>query len=220
MPTTLVSCGDLTAAPRVEVVSKKRFLSDLSWIQVVAGAAAAVLAAWLASTFSVTGTLMGAAVGSVVASIGSTFIRHTLETGRDFVVVPDGRNGVTVEELPADEVDPLTRAPKPWFNWRNTVTVALLALAIAVTAIVGYELVTGHSFGGHQSVFIPEQSQPATPSSTPTASTSASSSPTSSSPSTSTPSSSATSSTPTSSSTPAAQSTPTQAAASSTSPAA
>lgn len=51
----------------------------LNWVQVVAGAAAAVSSAVLLSTLGVGGTLIGAAVGSIVASIGT----HTYSRGLD-----------------------------------------------------------------------------------------------------------------------------------------
>jgi hypothetical protein len=52
---------------------------DISVIQVVAGALAALTAAVLASTFGVEGTITGAAFGSVVATVGGAWYGWSLE---------------------------------------------------------------------------------------------------------------------------------------------
>ncbi len=61
--------------------------SAINWVQVIAGALAAVSSAVLLSTLGVGGTLLGAAVGSVAASVASAFYSRTLDVSRQQVAV-------------------------------------------------------------------------------------------------------------------------------------
>jgi hypothetical protein len=54
----------------------------INWVQVLAGALAAVTSAVLLSTVGVAGTLIGAALGSVAASVGSAVYGRGIETSR------------------------------------------------------------------------------------------------------------------------------------------
>ena len=69
-------------------MSRKGPLSGLSWLQLLAGALAAMTSAWVASYLGVAGTVVGAAVGSLVASIATALYisgldRSTLPELRD-----------------------------------------------------------------------------------------------------------------------------------------
>ncbi len=57
----------------------------INWMQVAAGALAAVSSAVLLSTLGVAGTMIGAALGSVFASVGSAFYGRTLDVSRQQV---------------------------------------------------------------------------------------------------------------------------------------
>jgi hypothetical protein len=57
----------------------------INWIQVVAGALAAVSSAVLLSTLGVAGTMIGAALGSVVASVASAWYTRGLDASRQQV---------------------------------------------------------------------------------------------------------------------------------------
>jgi hypothetical protein len=58
---------------------------EISWVQVSAGALAAVSSAVLLSTVGVAGTIIGAALGSLAATVGSTVYSHYLGVSRDRV---------------------------------------------------------------------------------------------------------------------------------------
>lgn len=58
---------------------------EISWVQVSAGALAAVSSAVLLSTVGVAGTIIGAALGSLAATVGSTVYSHYLAVSRDRV---------------------------------------------------------------------------------------------------------------------------------------
>lgn len=62
----------------------------VNWVQVTAGALAAVSSAVLLSTLGVAGTLIGAAVGSVTASLASAFYSRGIETSRQQVASQTG----------------------------------------------------------------------------------------------------------------------------------
>ncbi|MGZ8736421.1 MAG: hypothetical protein ACXWW7_04585 [Nocardioides sp.] len=58
---------------------------EISWVQAMAGALAAVSSAVLLSTVGVAGTVIGAAIGSVAATVGGTVYSHYLAVSRDRV---------------------------------------------------------------------------------------------------------------------------------------
>jgi hypothetical protein len=58
---------------------------EISWVQAVASALAAVTTAVLLSTVGVAGTIIGAAIGSVAATVGSAVYSHYLAASRDRV---------------------------------------------------------------------------------------------------------------------------------------
>jgi hypothetical protein len=73
-------CGFLGWVANVEGITEEQAKRpDISVIQIVAGALAALTAAVLASTFGVEGTITGAAFGSVVATVGGAWYGWSLE---------------------------------------------------------------------------------------------------------------------------------------------
>lgn len=58
----------------------------LNWVQIVAGALAAVSTTVLLSTLGVAGTILGAAIGSVAASIANAFYQRGITASRDQVL--------------------------------------------------------------------------------------------------------------------------------------
>lgn len=64
---------------------KKNPLGDVSVIQVLAGALAAVTAAFVGTKLGLSGTIIGAAVGSIVATIGSAIYSQSLQHGKKAV---------------------------------------------------------------------------------------------------------------------------------------
>jgi hypothetical protein len=73
-------CGFLGWVANVEGITEQQAKRpDISVIQIVAGALAALTAAVLASTFGVEGTITGAAFGSVVATVGAAWYGWSLE---------------------------------------------------------------------------------------------------------------------------------------------
>ncbi|MCD9153173.1 hypothetical protein [Aeromicrobium duanguangcaii] len=138
-------------------MSPKGFLGGLSWLQLVAGALAAMTSAWVASFLGVAGTIIGAALGSLVASIASALYARGLDRGTTLITEsgsvvararPSGEGGEDVDvavtrEQTVVSVDEAERA----FPWKRVLTWSGLALAVSLLAIGGYELVTGDSFG-------------------------------------------------------------------------
>lgn len=145
-------------------MSRKGPLAGVSWLQLIAGALAAMTSAWVASYLGVAGTIIGAAVGSLVASIASTVYVNGLDRGHTIITAngsvvskgdgdkdPDtSASGGDTQVLVADSEDgDLVEAdtedePPPWRRilvWTAAMTVTALVL------IGGYELATGSSFG-------------------------------------------------------------------------
>lgn len=140
-------------------MSRKGPSTGLSWLQLVAGALAAMTSAWVASYLGVAGTIIGAAVGSLVASIASALYVRGLDRGTTFITesgtvvsraVPAGEvEGADEGEILVTEhestvaVEESERA----FSWKRVLTWTALGLGTALLAIGGYELATGSSFG-------------------------------------------------------------------------
>lgn len=151
---------DLKPDPAPE---KKSWL-DLSPIQVMGGALAAMTAAGLGSRFSVEGTVIGAALASVIAAVASALytasLRHTSAAVRGVLggrrsqaaatrgtsarkPVPTGSTAVTPEAL-ATLADPSRR--------RSVVLSAVLG-AVAIFVLAGgaltmYEAIAGQALSG------------------------------------------------------------------------
>ncbi|MTB87395.1 hypothetical protein H9L21_06440 [Aeromicrobium senzhongii] len=142
-------------------MSPKGFLGGLSWLQLVAGALAAMTSAWVASFLGVAGTIIGAALGSLVASIASALYARGIDRGTTLITESgsvvsrtrpaaaesdrDAEDGdvVITQEQTVVTVDEAERA----FPWKRVLTWTGLALAVSLLAIGAFELVTGDSFG-------------------------------------------------------------------------
>lgn len=131
---------------------RKSPLSGLSWLQLVAGALAAMTSAWVASYLGVAGTVIGAAVGSLVASIASALYVRGLDHGTTLItesgsVVARSRSGGDQTDVAVADEAEVTVDESPEFSWKRTLLWAGAALATALLVIGGYELATGASYG-------------------------------------------------------------------------
>jgi len=107
---------------------------QLSVLQVIAGALAAVTAAAVASTLGVAGTLLGAAVMSIIATVGSALYNHSLEQARTRIRIR--RNPRT--GLPEQEV--IVPARPRRLPWGGIAGMAGLVFALALGGITAVEL--------------------------------------------------------------------------------
>lgn len=143
-------------------MSRRRFLGEVSWLQVAASALAAVTAAFIASRLGVAGTLIGAALGSFVVTISSAFYNSTLHHGRTLLIqtehgtvierhVEPGETQQALDE--AAEIDSPARSAqfvddKPSLHWKTIFITTAVVLALALASITAYELIAGHTFDG------------------------------------------------------------------------
>ena len=138
--------------------NRRRFITDVSWFQVLASALAAVTAAWIASKLSISGTLVGAALGSFVVTLSSAFYSKTLHRGRTMLIqtergtvierhVEDGEVSDAFSEA-KDADGPVVGAQfvdeKPELRWKTIIATTVIVLAIALAGITAYELVVKH----------------------------------------------------------------------------
>ncbi|MFJ4104608.1 hypothetical protein [Amycolatopsis japonica] len=129
-------------------------------IQVTAAAMAAITAALLGSTLGVAGTVAGAGLASVITTLGGELYLRSLQRTKDaalkarVVLTVPGRRRVlepgeeeTVRLKPSeDEEEPTGRKFKP--RWAVIAGVSVVAFAVALVAITGFEGATGKTFGG------------------------------------------------------------------------
>lgn len=137
---------------------RKGPVSGISWLQLIAGALAAMTSAWVASYLGVAGTVIGAAVGSLVASVASALYVRGLDRGTTLItesgsVVTRPRTSDAASDDESDvavvvdgEAVPVEDAGRA-FSWKRILVWTGLATATALVAIGGYELVTDSSFG-------------------------------------------------------------------------
>jgi hypothetical protein len=156
---------------RVVVEPEKKSWLDLSFIQVVGGALAAMTAAALGSRFSVEGTVVGAALASVIAAVASalytTSLRRTQEAVRVVVGgrrnpaagtgsssasprLPTGSTAVSPDPLPqpATAADPTARIRRRRTVLVSSVVGALATFALAAGALTTYEALAGRALSG------------------------------------------------------------------------
>jgi len=137
--------------------------SGISWVQVAAGAGAAVSSAILLSTLGVTGTIAGAAVGSIVASIAShTYARGLAASRAQALVlrrVAQAREEIDrLAEHPDEDAEaPLQHADRVLgraqaklvatsrLSWKHVALVAIGMFVGVMLAITAFELVTGRA---------------------------------------------------------------------------
>lgn len=147
----------------VESMARKGLFGELSALQLIAGALAAMTSAWLASWLGVAGTLIGAAVGSIVAGTASTLYSASLQRGiersKTLLVteqgsIVEGASGgedsvVEAESVADDQPEPRSswRALLARVNWKTVALVSAATLLIAVAVIGAYEVVSGKSYG-------------------------------------------------------------------------
>ncbi len=110
------------------------------WLQILIGALAAMTSAWVASYLGVAGTVIGAAVGSVTASVATAVYLHGLDRGSALITE-------RVSEAPGETEIEISQAEKQPIAWKRVAAWSALALAVALAAIGGYELVTDSPFG-------------------------------------------------------------------------
>ncbi|MGB9012077.1 MAG: hypothetical protein WCB95_04335 [Aeromicrobium sp.] len=141
---------------------RQRLLGDLSWLQIVVGALAAMTSAWIASTLGVGGTIIGAAIGSLVIPISSALYGRTLDKGRVLVVRTergtviqqqvDGSSDTEIVDEVADANpnirDAAVVTQPPRLHWKTILLTTVAVLALAVVAMGAYELVSGQAYGG------------------------------------------------------------------------
>lgn len=143
---------------------RRGLLSDISWLQVIGSALAAVTAAWLASRLGVAGTMIGVALGSFVATIGSAVYARTLDKGKTLLVhtasgaviqksVQDGDIAAALEQAAEVDDSPVRGAEviedeRPRLRWKRIVVTSLIVIAVALTAISTYEVVSGRTLDG------------------------------------------------------------------------
>jgi hypothetical protein len=152
---------------------------ELSLSQIIGGALAAMTAAAIGSRLGAAGTIIGAAAASVVAAVsGAAYtasVRHTQEKVK---TVWPGRwrvGNLTTVQLVTDRTEPKAAiapaqqlAPRERSGgsrllhrlpWRNVVLGALLAFGIAVVAVTGLELISGHALSGDDGTTISQVSR-------------------------------------------------------------
>lgn len=139
---------------------RRRFLGELSWFQVVAGALAAMTSAWIASALGVAGTIIGAAIGSLVVTITSAFYARTLDKSRVLVVrteqgttieraIEPGDTEIALAEIGAstDVKDADVEDVPQRLHWKTIGVTSLAVLVLAFGGMGVYELATGDSYG-------------------------------------------------------------------------
>lgn len=145
-------------------MSEEKPKVDLSVVQVVASALAAVSSAVLLSTVGVAGTVIGAAVGSVIATVAGAVYAYSLQASRERVAaaaqvaamaranLSRRQEGGTRETqqvtaqtqvTPAEPGRPMWRAALERLSWKRVAALATGVFLAAMVAIVAFELVAG-----------------------------------------------------------------------------
>jgi hypothetical protein len=162
---TAAPATDQTNNRMPEIEQERKSWLDLSPIQVMGGALAAMTAAGLGSRFSVEGTVLGAAVASVIAAVAGALytasLRRTGEAVRGVlgarrtvasqIMRPStGSTAVAPESLsgPAGTADTSARTSR-----RRTLVLSSVVGAVAIFALAGgaltmYEAIAGQALSG------------------------------------------------------------------------
>lgn len=142
--------------------TRRSFLAELSWFQVLAGVLAAMTSAWIASALGVAGTIIGAALGSLVVTISSAFYARTLDRGRTLVVQTDRGTVVEHDVAPGETVVAVAAAEEATggtvqstsevdeqrsVRWPLVAGTTVVVLVVALLAMGGYEKLSGSSYG-------------------------------------------------------------------------
>lgn len=144
---------------------RRSLLGDLSWLQILVGALAAMTSAWIASTLGVGGTIIGAAIGSLVIPVSSALYGRGLDKGRVLVVRnergetdeqrvdDDARSDASIVDAAVDArpdahdasvVDDSRR-----LRWRPVLITSVVVLVLAIAAMGAVEVVTDQPYGGN-----------------------------------------------------------------------
>lgn len=149
----------------VDMSERRGLLGDLSWVQIVVGALAAMTSAWIASTLGVGGTIIGAALGSLVIPVSSALYGRGLDKGRVLVVrnergdteaqrVDDDTRSDTsivdeaVDARP-DAHDASVVGGSRRLRWRPVLLTSVVVLVLAIAAMGAVEVVTDQPYGGN-----------------------------------------------------------------------
>lgn len=124
-----------------------RIQLDLSPAQVVGGSLAAATAAALSSGLGVAGTIAGAAVISMVTAVAGALYTQSLRRTREraraaAALIAIRRRGAEAPDLPVRA--PVGIALRP----RTVIASVLVVFTLALAAITGFEMVTGHPLSG------------------------------------------------------------------------
>jgi hypothetical protein len=171
----------LESEPEIEKAPKPWL--DLSPIQVVGGALAAMTAAALGSRFSVAGTVVGAALASVIAAVaGALYTASLRRTGKTVRAVLGGRRmGAAGIESPSGQAQRVSRVsatvaprglPSPAGRLNGpgranrgralvlkSVIGAAATFALAAGALTMYEALSGHALSGGRGTTISQVQQ-------------------------------------------------------------
>jgi hypothetical protein len=139
-------------------VSDERRTLHIDWVQLTAGALAAVSSAVLLSTVGVAGTLIGAVVGSVAVTLGNAVYSHYLALSKERVaaaktaaLVRAGHPSSAPTRLDAEPERAEQPAKVSWreavtgLPWKRIAAAATAVFLLAVGAILAFELVTGRA---------------------------------------------------------------------------
>ena len=172
VPATIDQTIKRTLDTEPEAEQEKKSWLDLSLIQVVGGALAAMTAAALGSRFSVAGTVVGAALASVIAAVaGALYTASLRRTHKTVRAVLGGRPtaaariespstpaqpvlgvpaAVAPRSLPslAGTADASARASRRRSLVLGSVVGAAATFALAAGALTMYEALTGHALSG------------------------------------------------------------------------
>jgi len=138
----------------------------LNWVQVVAGAAAAVSSALLLSTLGVAGTMVGAAVGSVAASVATHAYSRGLAASREQALAlrrinqaredlerlathpeEDSEAGLEHADKALGRVEAGLKSRR--MSWQHVALVSAGIFVGVMVAITGFELLTGRAVSSY-----------------------------------------------------------------------
>ena len=161
--------------PKPEPTPEKKSWLDLSPVQVMGGALAAMTAAGLGSRFSVEGTVVGAALASVIAAVASALytasLRHTsaavrgaLGGRRSPASAPNGPSARKPVPTGSTAVTPKALATLADPSRRRTLVLTSVLGAVAIFVLAGgvltmYEAIAGQALSGGRGTTISQVQQ-------------------------------------------------------------
>lgn len=176
MTQTLTRPENETEPELDDAAPPRRRVLELSFVQLLAGALAAMTSALIGSRLGVSGTVIGAAVGSLVAGVAGSVYTASLHHGRQVIArapvvlrspalvtrrstaalpaaaaVPPGVPGQAVLEASSE---PPSRRPR----WKPVLATAATMFVLAGLGITALELATGQAFSGREGTTISQVS--------------------------------------------------------------